>query len=179
MQIEYISVPCESLSLSSGFLTACLPKIFKYCVRMSNFANNIQKKKVMVTVVKALTPHETNYSFTLKCSTKLLVVLIEFFFFSSLSIPWWIWNAPVISARSCAPSMPRCAWSTAGSRSRAAGSARERSASAPSSWRCLGSLGPRIWSAQGEKIYWFFHFSKSQVKILLWSRSLYVLKQLF
>lgn len=88
MQIKYINVPCESLSLSSGFFIACLPKIFKCCVTVSTFSNNVEKKKVMVMVVKALTPRETTYSFTLKCSTKLLFVLIEFsclcFSFSAL-----------------------------------------------------------------------------------------------
>lgn len=118
--------------------------------------DKVQKKKVVVMVVKALTPHETNYSFMLKCFTKPLFVAIEFsFFFSSRFIQWWIWNAPEIFDHFCVPSMLLCAWSMVVLLSLVADSVKEHTASAPNSWRCLGSLGLRIWSAPGEQICFF------------------------
>lgn len=139
--------------------------------------DKVQRKKVVVMVVKALTSRETNYSLLLKCSTKLLFVAIEFsFFFSSHFIPWWIWNALEIFDRFFVPSMLLCAWSMAVSLSLVADSVREHTASAPNSWRCLGSLGLRIWSAPGEQIW---VFSRIQDKIFVWSGMFYDLKQTF
>lgn len=136
---------------------------------MITSSNKIQRPKVMVMVAKALMPPDTNYSPMLKCSMKLLCVAVEFsFFFSSHFIRWWIWNAPGTSDRSCVPSTLPCAWSTAGSLSHVADSVKEHTASAPSSWRCLGSLGPRIWSAPGEQICLFFRIPR---QVILWSET--------
>lgn len=45
MQIKYINVPRESLSLSPGFLIACLPKIHKCCVMMISSSNRQSSEK--------------------------------------------------------------------------------------------------------------------------------------
>lgn len=153
MQIAYINVPCESLLLSPGFLIACLPKNLSAVLWWSHLPRGIvQEKKVMVMVVKALIPHESNYSFLLTCSTKLLSEALEFsLFFCSHFIRWWIWNVPEIFDHFYVPSTLPCAWSMAVSLSHAADSVKEHTVNAPNSWRCLEFLGLRIWSVPGEQ----------------------------